>query len=167
VKKTFFAIIASSLLLGSGIGAAHAEICWKLTPFPDVIRVTEITDEGNTSPLGTKGSEFGSTHRLVFGNWIAHGFYTLPIVGAIEFDNSSTATAQKLRFGVHGTNHTAAFFGNHSDCTLDALLGGGWKLSCDGNVNTAPFNNSGSAFTLIDCENQPAFTAEGKPAGQQ
>jgi hypothetical protein len=160
--KTAKTVLASSVFLGMAFGTARAEICWKLTPFVDVIRVTEITDNGNAPAK----SNFGSTHNLVFGNWIAGTLYTQPIVGAIEFDNTSTSTSQKLRFGVHGVNHTTSF-GNHTDCTLNALLGAGWSLSCDGNV-PGIFNNSGTPFTLIDCENQPAFTPiEGsKGAGQ-
>jgi hypothetical protein len=157
--KTTKTVLASSVFLGMALGTAHAEICWRLTPFVDVIRVTEITDNGN-APVA---SNFGSTHNLVFGNWIA-ATYTQPIVGAIEFDKTSTSTSQKLRFGVHGVNHTTSF-GNHTDCTLNALLGAGWSLSCTGNV-AGIFNSSGTPFTLISCENQPPFSpAEGKAAG--
>jgi len=158
--KTAKTVLASSVFLGMAFGTARAEICWKLTPFVDVIRATEISDQGNLPPK----SNFGSTHSLVFGNWISGTSYTLPFVGAIEFDNSSTATSQKLRFNVHGSNHTASF-GNHTDCTLDALLGSGWTLSCSGNV-PGIFNNHGTPFTLVDCENQPAFAPiVGKGAG--
>jgi hypothetical protein len=158
--KTAKTVLASSVFLGMAFGTARAEICWRLTPFTDVIRVTEITDNGNAPAA----SNFGSTHNLVFGNWIAGTSYTQPIVGAIEFDNTSTSTSQKLRFGVHGVNHTTSF-GNHTDCTLNALLGGGWSVSCTGNV-AGIFNTSGTPFTLIDCENQAAFGPEGNgPAG--
>jgi hypothetical protein len=117
--------------------------------------------QGNLPPK----SNFGSTHTLVFGNWIFDTTYTLPFVGAIEFDNSSTATSQKLRFSVHASNHTKSFR-NHTNCTLDALLGAGWTLSCNGNV-PGIFNNHGTPFTLIDCENQPALAPiVGEGAGQ-
>jgi hypothetical protein len=159
--KTAKTVLASSVFLGMAFGTARAEICWRLTPFSDVIRVTEITDNGN-APVA---SNFGSTHNLVFGNWIAGTSYTQPIVGAIEFDNTSTSTSQKLRFGVHGVNHTTSF-GNHTDCTLNALLGAGWSLSCDGNV-AGIFKTSGTPFTLIDCENQPAFGPTNGNAGDQ
>jgi hypothetical protein len=157
--KTAKTVLASSVFLGMAFGTARAEICWRLTPFIDVIRVTEITDNGNLPA----SSNFGSTHNLVFGNWIAGTSYTQPIVGAIEFDNTSTSTSQKLRFGVHGVNHTTSF-GNHTDCTLNALLGAGWSLSCDGNV-PGIFNVSGTPFTLIDCENISAFDPAEKAAG--
>jgi hypothetical protein len=35
--------LASALLLSTAIGTAHAEICYKLTPFIDVIRLAETT----------------------------------------------------------------------------------------------------------------------------
>ncbi len=164
-------VLASSVFLGLAFGTAHSEICWRLTPFPDVIRATEITDNGNAPATG---SNFGSTHNLLFGNWVLPGsfstLYELPFVGAIEFDNTSTPTAQKLRLNIHASNHTTAF-GNHTDCTLDTLLGssgpGALKLSCTGNV-PGIFNNSGTELTLISCENQPASapaTTSGTPMG--
>ena len=163
-------VLASSVFLGMAFGTARAEICWRITPFTDVIRATEITDQGNAPA----GSNFGSTHNLLYGNWVLPGaptLYELPFVGAIEFDNTSTPTAQKLRFNIHASNHTTAF-GNHPDCTLDALLGssgtGAVKVSCTGNV-PGIFTNSGTALTLIDCENQTASapaTTSGKGIGQ-
>jgi len=162
--KTAKTVLASSVFLGMAFGTARAEICWNLSPAVDVIRATEITDNGNAPA----GSNFGSTHNLLFGNWVLPApftsVYELPFVGAIEFDNSSTATSQKLRLNVHASNHTTSF-GNHTDCTLDALLGAGWTLSCSGNT-PGSFNTQGT-LKLIDCENQSAFVpAEGaKPAG--
>jgi hypothetical protein len=100
--KTAKTVLATSVFLSMAFSTAHAEICWRLTPFGDVIRATEISDQGNLPP----GSNFGSTHTLVFGNWIFGTAYTLPFVGAIEFDNSSTPTVQKLRFNVHASNHS-------------------------------------------------------------
>ena len=164
-------VLASSVFLGMAFGTAHSEICWRLTPFVDVIRATEITDQGNAPA----GSNFGSTHNLLYGNWVLPGTpptaYELPFVGAIEFDNTSTPTSQKLRLNIHASNHTTAF-GNHTDCTLDTLLGssgtGAVKISCTGNV-AGIFNVSPTALTLIDCENQPASapaTTNGKALGQ-
>jgi hypothetical protein len=163
-------LLTSTLILGAAMSTAQSEICWQLTPYTDIIRATEITDAGNVSPLGTKGSNFGSTHTIVFGNWIAPitkgtptgaggtDNYTLPFVGAIEFDDSSTTAVQTSRFNIHASNHTHTAFGNHTDCTLDALLGasGSWKITCDGNV-AGSFKATGSPLTLVDCENQPAF----------
>ena len=161
-------VLGSMMFFSAAIGTAQAEMCWRLTPFIDVVRVTELTDSG----LPT-GSEKGSTHSLVFGQWVANNFYNLPVVGAIEMD-VPLSTPTKLRFNVHGSNHTT-FFANHTDCTLDAQLGDAWKLSCDGNV-PGIFNNSGNPFTLIDCENlppdppfalmEPGTAAGAGPAGQ-
>jgi hypothetical protein len=154
-------ILASSMMLTAAIGTAQAaELCWKLTPFIDTIRVTQLTDDGTTT-----GTQTASTHRFVFGNWYANAFYNLPVIGAIDTDNSSTSTVIKLRFSVHGTNHTTSF-GNHSNCTIDALLGSSWKLSCDGNV-TGIYNRSGSSFTSVNCQTlAPAVAVEGPAAGQ-
>jgi hypothetical protein len=63
MKSTYTAgktILASSVFLGMTFGTAHAEICYKLNPFSDAIRVaqTNFVDE---APNGS--------HRLVVGNW--------------------------------------------------------------------------------------------------
>ena len=160
--KVASTVLGSMLFFIAAIGTAQAEICWRLDPFIDVIRVTQLTDSGSMT-----GSEKGSTHTLVFGQWVAGNVYNLPVVGAIEID-VPLSTPTKLRFNVHGSNHTE-FFGNHTDCTLDAQLGAGWTLSCDGNV-PGIFNNSGSSFPLIDCENLPpappfTWTGPGNVAG--
>jgi len=62
MKSTYTAgktVLASSVFLGMAFGTAHAEICYKLTPFPDIIRVaqTNLVDE---APSGS--------HRLLVGN---------------------------------------------------------------------------------------------------
>jgi hypothetical protein len=145
--KVASTVLGSMMFFVAAIGTAQAEMCWALRPFIDVVRVTELTDSGLPS-----GSEKGSTHSLVFGQWVADNLYNLPVVGAIETD-VPLSTPTKLRFNVHGSNHTA-FFANHTNCTLDAQLGAGWSLSCDGNV-PGIFNTSGASFALIDCENLP------------
>ena len=160
--KTAKTVLASSVFLGMAFGTARAEICWRITPFADVIRATEITDNGNAPA----GSNFGSTHNLLFGNWINGTTYELPFVGAIEFDNTSTPAVPKLRFNIHASNHTAGVAGSHSDCTLDTLLGssgtGAVKASCVGNL-AGITNFTATALTLISCENLPAAAqAEGK-----
>jgi hypothetical protein len=159
-------VLASSILLGMAFSTAQAEICWRLTPFTDVIRATEFSVQGNAPATG---SNFGSTHNLVFGNWIAAGgsavgagggsaSYTLPFVGAIEFDTASTTSAQLSQLGIHATNNTT-YFGSHVNCTLAASLGGLWKVSCNG--FTGSYSNYGgtaaNTFTLIDCESLPPF----------
>jgi hypothetical protein len=57
-------VLASSVFLGMAFGTAHAEICYKLTPFIDVIRVAE-TSFLDEAPNGS--------HTLVVGNW--QGFF--------------------------------------------------------------------------------------------
>jgi hypothetical protein len=141
--KVATALLGSAMIFGGTIVPVRAEICWRLSPFGDVVRVAETTfvDEA-----------VEGTHTLVVGNWAGGNSYALPIVGSID-TNVPRTTPPTLRLGVHGTNHTI-FFANHSDCTLDAQLGGVWKLSCDGNV-AGIFNNGGgtlNTFTLISCD---------------
>ena len=88
-------VLGSMMFFSAAIGTAQAEMCWRLSPFIDVVRVTELTDSG----LPT-GSEKGSTHSLVFGQWVANNLYNLPVVGAIETD-VPLSTPTKLRFNVH------------------------------------------------------------------
>jgi hypothetical protein len=57
--KTAKTVLASSVFLGMAFGAARAEICWRITPFADVIRATEITDNGN-APAGISGAPITS-----------------------------------------------------------------------------------------------------------
>jgi hypothetical protein len=159
--KVASSALVSAIFCSAAIGAAHAEVCWKLNPFIDVIRVAQTTfvDEQAT------GTAIG-THSLVVGIWGAGNFYSLPIVGSIDTD-IPTSTPLKQRFGVHGTNHTT-LFGNHSDCVLDAQLGSTptWKLSCTGNV-AGIFNNSGT-FTSVPCTTAvPLAATGGKSAGDK
>jgi hypothetical protein len=76
MKSTYTAgktILASSVFLGMAFGTAHAEICYKLNPFIDVIRVaqTNFVDE---APNGS--------HRLVVGNW--QGGFSKAVVGSLD-----------------------------------------------------------------------------------
>jgi hypothetical protein len=41
--KTAKTVLASSVFLGLAFGTAHAEICYRLTPFVDVLRLAETT----------------------------------------------------------------------------------------------------------------------------
>jgi hypothetical protein len=137
--KVASVLLGSAMISVAAISTSQAETCWRLSPFIDVVRVAETVflDEA-----------VNGTHTLVVGNWTAGNLYSLPVVGSIDTNVPATSPPTS-RFGVHGTNHTVAF-GNHSDCTLDAQLGAGWKLSCDGNV-AGIFNNSGT-FTHISCD---------------
>jgi hypothetical protein len=146
-------VLISALLVGLSVGAARAEVCYKLNPFPDVLRLSELNDLGAT----------GDSHILVYGNWIAHGAYTLPVVGALELNNGSTSTR---RLGIHGTNNTASF-GSNPSCVLDGFPGGAWFLNCEGAGSDPAFTNSGSPLTSISCAGlQPSSpTSAGPPAG--
>ena len=41
-SKTAKTALASSIFLGMAFGTAHAEICYRLNPFIDVIRLAQI-----------------------------------------------------------------------------------------------------------------------------
>ena len=93
MKSTYTAgktILASSVFLGMAFGTAHAEICYKLNPFIDVIRVaqTNFVDE---APNGS--------HRLVVGNW--QGGFSKAVVGSLDVN----VPGGGLRLGLHGTLH--------------------------------------------------------------
>jgi len=153
MKTSAATILSATVFLSISIGIAQAEVCYKLTPFIDVLRLNEMT---------FVDSDAAATHTLVSGNWIARGFYTLPVVGSEELDSGSTSVR---RLGIHGTQHTS-FFGGHSDCVLDGLPGGAWSLSCDGKV-TSKFNNNGGSLAPISCGGLVTAAEEaGKPAGQ-
>jgi hypothetical protein len=69
--KTAKTILASSVFLGMVFGTAHAEICWKLTPFADVIRATQISDRATCLRRAISEAPIRS--------YLATGFLTLPI----------------------------------------------------------------------------------------
>jgi hypothetical protein len=147
--------LAASMIFGLGIGTAHAEICYRLVPFPDVVRVTETMSLDEA----VEGS-----HTAAVGNWSFANAYSLPVVGSLDTD-VPRANPPVLRLGLHGTQHTAAF-GNHSDCTLDGIPNGPWTLSCSGRV-AGIFNNSGSSLATISCDTlSTSATVGGKGAGQ-
>lgn len=140
-KKT---ILASSVFLGMAFGTAHAERCYNLAPFSDILRVSALK-------LRTPGGGIGSTHTLVVGSWIVEGSYVLPIVGSREFELGTTPPTPK-RLGFHGTNNTASF-GSNDDCVLDGIPGASWTLSCTGEFPA--FTNGGSPLTRIPCVGLP------------
>jgi hypothetical protein len=154
-KKT---ILASSVFLGMALGTAHAEKCFQLKPFSDVIRVSGINIFG-------PGPGPGTTHTVFVGSWIAPGTppppataYVLPIVGSRAFDANSTTVK---RYGFHGTNVTGAFNGNES-CALDGISGGAWSLACPAGPGGAAFTNSGSPFDPVPCAGlRPSVSARG------
>jgi hypothetical protein len=140
MKKAAF-IVLSALMIAPAVDTAQAEVCYRLGPFIDVLRLAE-TDFVDAS--------VGGSHTLVVGNWIAHGAYTLPVVGSFELDLGSTSVK---RLAVHGVNKPGGGSG-FSDCTLDGILGGAWDLACDGR-KAGFFNNSGSPLTPVSCAGLP------------
>jgi hypothetical protein len=153
-KRKMKGALISSLFLGMALGTAHAETCFKLTPFIDVIRLSEVT---------LADPNVGGTHTLLVGNWVAGNLYTLPVVGSLELDVGSTTVH---RLGVHGINKPGGGSG-FSDCTLDGIPGGAWDLACDGR-KAGMFNNTGTALTPIACTGvAPSIAEEGKAALQQ
>jgi hypothetical protein len=151
-KKTLF--LTPLALFGLAIGTAQAETCFRLTPFIDILRLSETA---------FVDSNVGGTHTLVVGNWIAGRIYTVPVVGSLELDVGST-TVQRL--GLQGINKPGGGSG-FSDCTLDGIPGGAWDLACSGR-NTGLFNNTGTSLTPISCTGLPPSVAaeEGKAALQ-
>ncbi len=120
-KKT---ILASSVFLGMAFGTAHAEKCYNLVPFVDIIRISALD-------LLSPGGVVGSTHTLVVGSWIVPGSYVIPIVGSRVLDLGTTPPTVK-RLGFQGTNNQAGVFNGNADCVLDGTPGGSWLLSCTG-----------------------------------
>jgi len=135
-------VLTPVALFGLAIGTAQAEVCFRLNPFVDVLRLSQTTFVEPST---------GGSHALVTGNWIAHGFYTLPVVGSLELDAGSNTVT---RLGIHGTQKTNSF-GGHSSCVLDGIPGGSWFLSCNGKVDGI-FNNSGSTLSPVACVGLPA-----------
>jgi hypothetical protein len=151
--KTAKTAIASSIALAMAFGTAQAEICYKLTPFPDVIRLAQMTVQDEAA---------GGSHTLVFGNWTAGVGPSKPVVGSLDVSVDPSGT----RLGLHGTLHGGDCAG-HSDVTLDGIPGGPWALSCDGGA-AGVFNNSGT-LTVISCDTLSTLTTAeaGKSATQQ
>jgi hypothetical protein len=150
--KTAKTALVSSIFLGMAFGTAHSEVCYKLTPFIDVIRLAEVT---------IPDQAVGGTHTLLVGNWTAANVPSKPVVGSLDVSVNPSGT----RLGLHGTLHGGDCAG-HSDVTLDGVPGGQWSLSCDGKVDGI-FNNSGTALTVINCATlaEPVLV-EGKSATQ-
>jgi len=140
--KTARTVLTSSILLGMAFGTAHAETCYKLNPFIDVIRLAQITVQDEAA---------GGSHTLLVGNWV--GVFSKPVVGSLDVSVNPSGT----RLGLHGTLHGGDCAG-HSDVTLDGLVGGAWNLSCDGRV-AGFFNNTGT-LTVISCDTLTTLSAQ-------
>jgi hypothetical protein len=99
MKSTYTAgktILASSVFLGMAFGTAHAEICYKLNPFIDVIRVaqTNFVDEApnGSHRLGTLHDGDCLGHSDVTLNGVPGGPWNLSCDGGVPgiFNNSGT-----------------------------------------------------------------------------
>src|SRR5262245_15002330 len=90
-------------------------------PRRDMLETIAVYRRRQSCPNAVVDEASEGSHTVVVGNWTAANAYSLPIVGSID-TNVPRTSPPSLRFIVHGSNHTTAFFGNHTDCTLDALL---------------------------------------------
>jgi len=153
MSKKFVArsIAAASIALFAGSAyAAPVQVCYKLNPFVDILKLVR-SDPG---PGG---------HRSLFGNWIASGLYTIPVSGAFEFEAGST-TIKKI--GIVGANSTTSF-GDNLICGLTGIGGGGaWELNCSGGSSNVNFQNSGT-LNQISCAGLPPSSAVGRAAGSK
>jgi len=139
------------VMLGALMSVAHAETCYQLQPFSDILRLDVSVHEAGPS----------STHEVVYGDWVTSS-YTLPVVGARELNVGSTS---QRRLGIHGTNDNSSFGGNPA-CVLDGIPGGAWSLSCFGGGN-GRFANTGTNLAPISCSSLPAVPVErGGEAGR-
>src|SRR6516225_11951429 len=96
MKRAAFALL-TAVVVGVWAGPARAEVCFRLTPFTDVLRLSQLPDRG-----------VGAPHVITFGNWIT-GSYSLPVTGAVEQDHGSTTL---FRLGIFGANSSTSFGGN-------------------------------------------------------
>jgi hypothetical protein len=136
------------VMLSALLSVAHAETCYKLQPFTDILRLDVLITEGGPS----------SMHEAVYGDWVTSS-YTLPVVGSRELNVGSLS---QRRVGIHGTNNGSAFGANPA-CVLDGIPGGAWSLSCFGGGN-GRFANSGTNLAPINCNALPAAVVE--PGGE-
>jgi hypothetical protein len=136
------------MILSALMSVAHAETCYKLQPFSDILRLDVLITEGGPS----------SMHEAVYGDWVSSS-YTLPVVGARELNVGSTS---QRRLGIHGTNASSSFGGNPA-CVLDGIPGSAWSLSCFGGGN-GRFSNTGTNLAPISCSSLPAASVD--PGGE-
>jgi hypothetical protein len=136
------------VMLSALMSVAHAETCYKLQPFSDILRLDVLITEGGPS----------SMHEAVYGDWVTSS-YTLPVVGARELNVGSTS---QRRLGIHGTNDTSNFGGNPA-CVLDGTPGGAWSISCFGG-GSGRFAVTGTNLASISCSSLPAAAVE--PGGE-
>ena len=128
VKKWF---LATSLLLGTGIGTAEAtEVCFTLHNFTDIFRLDVEPNQIEAEGAIISGSDFAPNPKSTIG------LYVVPLVGASADQNPPLDPSANIT-ALHGGNGTK-FFGNHSDCTytfhLSGVSLGLTGVSCEGRV---------------------------------
>jgi len=159
MKKAVLLFLALVMLIGLTIQDSQAvQLCWQLSPFPDIIKVSVFQPD----PL--------LPHKLVNGIWKFDDSYLIPVVGTFEKDLGGV----NKRLSLHGTNNFLAGFGGFRDCILDATLSptstpkweGPWALDC----GSGGFTNSGdliriNCLTLVPLSVTPKSTVNNKAAG--
>jgi hypothetical protein len=138
VMRSSVKLLTASVLAlsvgGFSTGAQAVEVCFKLDPFIDILRL-----------------EFDPVrhgHRNVYGNWIANS-YTLPVSGAYELDLDSRTVR---RLGIVGTNVTTAF-NNNLICGLDGIPRRSLEVNCSG--GTGGNFQASATLTPISCAGLP------------
>ncbi len=142
MKKLTVLMAALVLVTLMGSLAQAQQVCYKLNPFSDVIKLSYHTVGSNTN---------------LFGNWTTI-FYTLPVVGARE----ANLNGGPKRVSVHGTNNTGDFSGNPI-CALDGVVNGAFTITCVGGSG-GTFTNTGTNITPVSCTADPQ--REGPVAGK-
>ena len=141
--KRVIGLMAALVLVTLMGGLAQAQqVCYKLNPFVDVIKLS----------YHTVGS-----HTNLFGNWTTTS-YTLPVVGARE----ANLNGGPKRVSLNGTNNTADFGGNPI-CAIDGVVNGAFTITCVGGSG-GTFTNPGTHLTPVSCT--AAEPGEGREAGK-
>jgi hypothetical protein len=141
MKKLTVLMAALVLVTLMGSLAQAQQVCYRLNPFSDVIKLSYHTVGPNTN---------------LFGNWTTI-FYTLPVVGARE----ANLNGGPKSVSVHGTNDTSDFGGNPI-CAIDGVVNGAFTITCVGGSST--FTNTGTHLTPVSCTAAPQ--QEGPVAGK-
>ncbi len=87
---------------------AHAEICYRLEPYLDVVKLA--------APPETEG------HQLLYGKWQMPGAYAIPVTGSRE----------GTRVSIVGANYTKKYFTANVVCALTGTENSSWRVQCSG-----------------------------------
>lgn len=90
------------------LAPAHAELCYRLEPYLDVIRLAV--------PPGVDG------HQLLYGKWQMPGAYAIPVTGSRE----------GARVSIIGANYTKKYFTANVVCALTGTENSSWRVQCSG-----------------------------------